>query len=150
MAWITLTEAHLGERLAAAELAALQSAAVGAYGNTVPDVLASVVAEVRGRTAANKANALGAAGTIPEELKAAALAIARWRILSRLPGMKSFQDEARRLEFEKADALLVSTAKGEFAVEQPEAPIEADVGSVPAPDVGDERTDFSRENFDGT
>lgn len=150
MAWITLTEAHLGERLAAAELAALQSAAVGAYGNTVPDVLASVAAEVRGRIAANKANALGASGTIPEELKAAALAIARWRILSRLPGMKALQDDARRSEYADAQALLSAVAKGEFAVEQPETPIEADVGSVPDPDVGEERTEFTRENFDGT
>ena len=150
MAWIELTEAHLGERLAAAELAALQTAAAGAYGNTVPDVLASVVAEVRGRIAANKSNSLGDAGTIPEELKAAALAIARWRILSRLPGMKALQDEARRSEYADAQALLAAVAKGEFAVEQPETPIEADVGGVPDPSVGDERTDFARDKFDGT
>ena len=150
MAWITLTEANLGERLAAAELAALQSAAVGAYGNTVPDVLASVVAEVRGRVAANGRNQLGAAGTIPDELKAAALAIARWRILSRLPGMKSLQDEARRSEYADALSLLAAVADGKFAILQPETPLEdADTGAL-LPDVGDARTTFAPENFDGT
>jgi hypothetical protein len=150
MAWITPTETDLGARLASAELAALQTAAVGDYGNTVPDVLASVVAEVRGRVAANPANSLGDAGTIPEELKAAALAIARWRILTRLPGMRSLQDEARRAEYNDAQALLTAVARGEFAIEQPDDPIEADIGGVPDPDVGDERTDFARDQFDGT
>lgn len=147
MAWITLTEAHLGERLAAAELAALQSAAVGAYGNTVPDVLASVVAEVRGRVAVRYP--LGEAGTIPEELKAAALAIARWRILSRLPGMKSLQDDARRTEYVDGLSLLEAVANGKFLIVAPEDPLEADTG-VPAPDAGDPRTDFSTDKFDGT
>ena len=148
MAWITLTETHLGERLAAAELAALQSAAVGAYGNTVPDVLASVVAEVRGRVAANGRNQLGAAGTIPDELKAAALAIARWRILSRLPGMKSMQDEARRAEYSDALALLAAVAKGEFAIQQPADPIDADTGAV-EPSISDRCVKFSRSRQNG-
>lgn len=149
MAWITLTETHLGERLAAAELAALKTAATGAYGNTVPDVLAATVAEVRGRIAANGRNQLGAAGTIPEELKAAALAIARWRILSRLPGVKSLQDDARRAEYNDALALLAAVARGEFAIIQPETPLDADTGA-PVPDAGDPRSDFARENWDGT
>lgn len=148
MAWIELTESHLGERLAAAELAALQSAAVGAYGNTVPDVLASVVAEVRGRVAANGRNQLGASGTIPDELKAAALAIARWRILSRLPGMKSLQDEARRAEYSDALALLAAVADGKFAIQKPSEPIDADTGAV-EPSISTPCVKFSRIHQEG-
>ena len=150
MAWITLTETHLGERLAAAELAALQTAAVGAYGNTVPDVLDSVVAEVRGRVAANGRNQLGAAGTIPEELKAAALAIARWRILSRLPGVKSLQDEARRSEYADALSLLAAVADGKFAILQPATSLEdADTGD-PLPSISTKCLKYSRARQNGT
>ena len=148
MAWITLTETHLGERLAAAELAALQSAAVGAYGNTVPDVLSSVVSEIRGRVAANGRNQLGADGTIPEELKASALAIARWRILSRLPGMKSLQDDARKSEYTDALALLEAVADGKFAIQQPSEPIDADTGAV-EPSISTPCVKFSRIHQDG-
>ena len=71
MAWISIAEADLAERLAAAELVAVQTAATGDAGNPVPEVVASVVAEVRGRVAANPRNKLGPAGTIPAELRAA-------------------------------------------------------------------------------
>ena len=147
MAWITLTEDNLAERLAAAELTAVQTAATGDAGNPVPEVLESVVAEVRGRVAANDRNDLGPAGTIPEELKAAALALARWRVLSRLPGMRMLQDDARRMEYTDALALLAAVANDNFAIEQPEDPIEADTGGTLPPDVGDPRTQF--ENLDG-
>ena len=148
MAWIELTEAHLGERLAAAELAALQTAATGTFGNTVPDVLASVVAEVRGRVAACARNSLGPDGTIPDELKATALAIVRWRVLSRLPGMKALQDEARRTEYNDAVALLAAVAKGEFAIMQPTAPIEADTGAT-TPSIGTKCLKYGRRAQDG-
>jgi hypothetical protein len=144
MAWITLTEDHLAERLAAAELTAVQTAATGDAGNSVPEVLASVVAEIRGRVAAHPRNRLGAAGTIPGELRAAALAIARWRVLSRLPGMRMLQDDARRLEYNDGLALLAAVARGDFAVEQPDEPIDTDTGGVPPPSVGDPRTQFER------
>lgn len=146
MAWIVPSENDLGERLAAAELTALQNAATGAHGNTVPDIMTSVVAEVRGRVAANKQNLLGAAGTIPEELRGAALAIARWRALSRLPGLRSLQDDARRMEYTDALALLASVARGEFAIEQPEDAADIDTAGIPDPSVGDPRSEFERGN----
>ena len=102
------------------------------------------------RVAACAKNQLGPSGTIPEELKAAALAIARWRCLSRLPGMKSLQDEARRAEYSDALALLSDVAACKFALTAPAEPIAADIGSPVAPDVGDPRTCFSPEKFDGT
>lgn len=148
MAWITLSETNLGERLAAEELEALQTAAVGDFGNTVPDVLASVVAEVRGRVAAESKNQLGPTGTIPEELKSAALAIARWRILSRLPGMKFLQDEARRAEYSDALSLLAAVADGKFAIVQPENPIEANTGVV-EPSISTKCSHWSRQRQNG-
>ena len=146
--WITLQPDDLASRLAAAEYAALQTAAVGAYGNTIPNVLNDVIAEVRGRVAACKSNQLGPEGTIPEELKATALAIARWRCLSRLPGMKSMQDEARRVEYSDALALLADVAKCAFAITQPTAPIEADTGGT-TPSIGTKCLKFSRHDQNG-
>lgn len=144
MAWITLTSDDLAERLAAAELTTVQTAATGSYGDPVPDVLASVVAEVRGRVAAHASNRLGAAGTIPAELRAAALAIARWRVLSRLPGVRMLQDDARRLEYSDALSLLSAVSRGDFAVEQPDEAVEVDTGGVPPPVAGPPRGEFAR------
>lgn len=144
MAWITINEAHLAERLAAAELTAVQTAATGDAGNPVPEVLSAVVGEIRGRVAANPRNRLGEAGTIPGELRAAALAIARWRVLSRLPGMRMLQDDARRMEYNDGLALLAAVARGDFAIEQPEDPIDVDTAGIPDPAVGDPRSEFER------
>src|SRR4051794_29328669 len=97
MAWITLTETEVQNRLAKAELTALKSAAIAA-GQTASAILAAaiaaVVGEVRGYVA--KKNTLGAAGTIPEELESTTLALIRRYLFTRLPGMKGLFDELRQ------------------------------------------------------
>jgi hypothetical protein len=143
MSWISISEEHLAERLSAPEINAAKTVALGG-GDPIPEVLAAVVAEVRGRVAAHPRNRLGAEGTIPEELRAAALAIARWRVLSRLPGIRMLQDDARRLEYTDALALLSAVARGDFAIEQPEDEIDADVGVAADPSVGEARNEFER------
>ena len=132
MSWITLTPNDLTERLTAPEYSAIKTAATGSFGNPVPDVLAGVVAEVRGRVAACARNRLGPEGTIPEELRATALAIARWRVLSRLPGVGSLQDDARRHEYQDALALLGDVAACRFAIVQPAETADGETGGAAA------------------
>jgi len=86
MAWITLTQDDLIGSLTAAELTAVQTKAL-AVGqvNPVPQKFVEAIQEIRGRVAACKENRLGEGATIPEELKPAALAILRYRVLTRLP-----------------------------------------------------------------
>jgi hypothetical protein len=146
--WITLQPDDLASRLSEAEYNALQSAATGIYGNTVPTVLADVVKEVRGRVAACARNTLGPEGTIPDELKAAALALARWRCLSRLPGMRALQDEARRAEYNDALALLADVARCSFAIVAPESPLPADLGGT-LPSIGTKPLSFTRDQQSG-
>lgn len=119
MSWITLVPDDLAERLAAPEYDAVRKAAIGVYGQEQAKVLADVVAEVRGRVAACARNSLGPAGTIPSELRAAALAIFRWRFLTRVPGLKALLTDARRDEYNDALRLLEATAACKYAVEQP-------------------------------
>jgi hypothetical protein len=119
MAWITLTQDDLLGKLAAAELTAVKTKAL-AVGqvNPVPEEVASAIQEIRGRVAACKSNTLGVGATIPEELKPAALAILRYRVLTRLP-VAGLITPQREREYGDALALLSAVAAGKFVVEQP-------------------------------
>lgn len=122
MAWIALTETLIASRLSGAELTALKSAALGA-GQTgdqiLADAISATVREVRGYVAANKNNTLGDGETIPDELEHAALALLRHRLGSRLPGVKLFNDEARKAEYDDAVTLLRDVAAGKFGIVPP-------------------------------
>ena len=72
----------------------------------IADELSRTVAQVRGFVSANKSNALGDGETIPDELKDAALVIVRYKVFTRLPGMKALLDELRVKEYEEATRLL--------------------------------------------
>lgn len=117
MSWTTLTADHVKTRLAAAELAALQTVAL-AVGQTdpLPEIIAAVTDEIRGYIAANSSNQLGAAGAVPPRLESAALAIIRYRLATRLP-VKSLLTEDRVKENEAAIRLLERVAAGNFAIE---------------------------------
>ena len=136
MAWITLTAGDLAERMAGPEYDAVRKAATGTYGQEQAQVLADTVAEVRGRVAACARNRLGPAGTVPEELRGAALAIFRWRFLTRVPGLKALLTDARKAEYDDALRLLEAASACRFAVEQPEEPVETDTGTT-APSIAD-------------
>ena len=130
MAWTALAPSDLAERLSAPEYDSVRRAALGRYGEEQAQVLADTVAEVRGRVAACARNRLGAPDTVPGEVRAAALAIFRWRFLTRLPGLKALLTDARKAEYDDALRLLEAAAAGKFAIEQPEEPEEADTGAV--------------------
>lgn len=135
--WIALDSTHLTQGLSGPEISALRTMQLD-QGQTdpVPEVLLRTTYEVRGYIAANHGQTVGEVGKIPEELLSAAIAIARWRLLGRLP-VKTFATESRRKEYEDAVALLRDVAAGKFAIsvaidpaeEQPRPPAQGAWGS---------------------
>jgi phage gp36-like protein len=124
MSWNTLTEAKFLEHLTGAEVTAIKTAALAtAQTEPLTAMLAKVVQEVRGYIAAHEQNVLGEGVTIPDELESAALAIARYRALNRLP-IRSLLTETRITEYKDALRLLEHVAAGKFAIEQPATPSE--------------------------
>jgi phage gp36-like protein len=120
MSWSTLTEAKFLEQLSGPEVTALKTAALAtAQAEPLTALLAKVVQEVRGYVAANSSNQLGEGVTIPGELEADAIAIARYRALNRLP-VKSLVTPGRETEYKDAIAKLRDVAAGRFRIEQPE------------------------------
>lgn len=122
-----LTEDGIKTRLAGPELAAVQTAAL-AIGQEDPvvEIIAAVTAEVRGYVAAHGSNRLDADTTrIPANLESAALALAVYRLCSRLPA-KALLTEARSRDKDDALTLLKAVARGEFVVDAPEAAAPAD------------------------
>ena len=147
MAWISITTDDVKTRLAGAEVTALQSAALAA-GQTdpLPEIIAQVVDEVRGYVAAAGAT-LGAAGTIPQKLLSAALAIIRYRICTRLP-VKSFLNEDRVRENDAALRLLEKVADRKFLVEEPTV-ADTEVGGGPGPSFNEKTRTFDGDSQDG-
>jgi hypothetical protein len=139
MSWITLTAADLEARLAGAELTALKTKGLSAgQADPIPEILDQVTKEVRGHVAACTHNQLGAGATIPEELKSAALDMARYRVIDRLP-VPSLMTEARRTANRDARRLLELVAGCQFTIEQPATPSTASTAG-PAAQVAASRT----------
>ena len=125
MAWKTLTVAALKTRISGSEYSALTQAALASgqvAADVVAEVLAAVVKLVRGKVAACRNNTLGEGDTIPDELEAAALVLARNQVFTRLPGMSALNDDTRRDEVRAAERLLDSAAACTFVIEQPATP----------------------------
>ena len=153
MAWITLTPALVQNRLTAAELAAMKTAAIGA-GQTGDGILAAcidaVVREVRGHVGGCQRNALGEVGTIPDELEHAALALVRQRMGNRLPGLaRLFADDSRKAEYEDAQKLLASVARCQFAIVAPITEAPAQPGAEIVRIIRAPRRTASRETLAG-
>jgi hypothetical protein len=130
MSWITLTEAHIATAITGPELTAAKSVVL-ATGQTPPlaEVLGQVTGYVRSRVGACDKNTLGPAGTIPDELLAAAIDIAIYRLTKRLPG-KILAKQERIDAADKAESLMrdvaacnVALVQPETAGEQPSAPL---------------------------
>ena len=103
------------------------STTLGVPDRVIP-LLADLVAEIRGYIATWSPNTLSADPTlIPPSFKAKALSIARWRLLITIPGYDP--KEARKLDFEKADAFFMAVAKGQI---RPEPADDAIVTGVPS------------------
>lgn len=123
MAWISLTEDDVARRLTAAELTALKTAAKasGQDGDEIlEEAITDVLKRVRGYVAACQRNILGDGETIPDELRASALALIRDFLFTRLPGMRGLNDEIRQKETDRALAELRDVAACKFLIVQPE------------------------------
>jgi hypothetical protein len=146
MAWITITENDIKTRLAGAELSAYTSAAKAqGQGNPLTEIISQVVSEIRGYVAACARNTLGAGATIPDKLLSAALAMIRYRLITRLPLSIS---EERKREYDDAISLLERVSDCKFAVDEPAEASSEDI-STPAPSMGTRTRNFSRTAQDG-
>jgi hypothetical protein len=125
MAWKPLIAADVQERLTASELTALKTAAI-AGSQTSAGIIAAAIErvtnQVRGYVAGCHNNTLGEAGTIPDELESAALAMIRRELFTRLPGMKGLFDEPRQQEAKDALQLMRDVAACRFAIVPPASP----------------------------
>lgn len=150
MSWITLTEAKFLAQCTGAETNAIKTAALAsAQTEPLTETLANVVQQVRGYVAANSANQLGEGVTLPAELLTAAVAIARYVALNRLP-VKSLLTETRIAEYKDALTLLRDVAAGRFAIEQPTTASEQVLTGSSSPSISRPCRQFSRAKQDGT
>lgn len=122
MSWGPLTADEIKTRMSGPELTALQTQALASgQADPLPDIISQVTDEVRGYIAASSVP-LGQAGELPPQVRAAAIAIVRWRLGGRLAagGVENlFQTEPRRKEYDDALALLRDVAAGRCVVEAP-------------------------------
>ena len=102
MAWITLTEMDVLSRLTDAEATAVKTAAVR---SGQPDVVAKIISQCvqDWRGLLRRHHSLSDGQTIPSELESHVLAEIRYRLFTRLPGMKSLLDSLRVAEWEEAN-----------------------------------------------
>lgn len=116
--WITISTQDVYDYLAAEQVEALRSEALG---EEQADPLAAVIADtacrVRGEVAAYSKNTLDAdKATIPPELRGAALALIVEASQARIPSLSLSTDQIRLAN--AARALLKRVAAGDFAVSQ--------------------------------
>lgn len=114
MAWIALSSDDIENSLTEAEQNGLDT---GSANSDLTTIVASVTALVRGKVNAWKPNqgCLGPAGTIPDELWAAAIAIGRFKLLTHLPGTQLITLD-RRIDKDEAYAQLEAVASGELVI----------------------------------
>jgi len=118
MAWRAITDTDIDTVLSSAELAALRAQAAEGT-DPVADSVRLVTDTVRGYIAAHPANRQGPAGTLPERLIDAALALFVVKAYSRTAGLLIDLNDTRKKAAESAVTLLRDVAAGRFAVELP-------------------------------
>lgn len=122
--WVTLTEDDVLSGMTQRERDDFAKTSVGV---TVTDrltrVLSDLVAEIQGMIGSRADNPVPPSGTvIPAEFKARAVSIARWRVLITIPGYQP--GDARKLDYEKADAFFMQVAAGKIRP-RAELPVDA-------------------------
>ncbi len=124
MAWRALTASDINTQLSATELASIRAQAASGT-DPVSDSSALVAERVRGYVAAHPSNRLGAAGTLPERLIGAAVALLVLELYGRTAGLLIDLNDTRKKAAESAVTLLRDVAAGRFAVELPESGTES-------------------------
>ena len=129
MEWITITPDDIESTMTSSERDdfATADASVSLPDRAAP-VISDLIAEIRGYIATWSPNSISADTTlIPPSFKAKALSMARWRLLISVPGYQP--GDARKLDFEKADAFFNKVAEGKI---RPEPADDAVVTAVPS------------------
>lgn len=146
--WVPVTEQSILSKLSSPELNALRTAATApGQGDPLGEVIAQVVREVRGHVAACKANRLGPAGTIPDELLGAAINRVRYELATRLP-VTTLLTEPRIAANDQANTLLRDTAACRFAPRTARLPAD-EKQSVISPAWSARRPRYTRRDEDG-
>jgi hypothetical protein len=147
--WITLTESDIQTGLTGPELTAAKTAVL-ASGQTgvLDEVLEQVTREVRGHVATCRDNTLGPAGTIPDELKGAAIDECVYRLCKRLPG-KILLKQERTDAHKDAIALFARAAECKFTITQPDVASDEITASPPPPRWTTRAREFDRASQDG-
>jgi phage gp36-like protein len=136
--WITLAQDDVLASINNAELtAALNTALASGQNNPLDTLLPDVTAEVRGYV--RRRNTLGPTGTLPQELKNAAIDIIIYRAANRL--RKKAIAEDKKADNDQALRKLEGVAEGSVAVSAPDNPT-TEVTSAPAPQVEKARRQF--------
>jgi hypothetical protein len=117
MAWREITEADALGAMNAAETAAYQAAVIGIGQDPLAQITVQVVQECRGHIADCAQNQLAAGNTLPERTIYHALALIRFRMLTRLD-LEVTED--RRKEQKDAIAFFHRAAECKVSIEQPE------------------------------
>jgi hypothetical protein len=131
MSWITLDADAVLEQFNATERAAVEG--VQESENGLPGLISSVTKQVRGYVA--RRNPVASDETqLPDELKADAIAIIRYRFLNSLPGLEDLITKGREKEYSDALVTLRAVAAGNGpAIEPPAEVSTAQEVDSPAP-----------------
>jgi phage gp36-like protein len=127
--WIILAKSDVQASINDTELEALLNTAIaGGQPDPTTVLIPDVTAEVRGYV--RRRNTLGPTGTIPQELKDAAIDIICYRCAQRIGGSEAAKNWKARNE--EAVAKLVKVAEGAIYVSAPETPT-TETTSAPGP-----------------
>ncbi|MGP8200215.1 MAG: phage protein Gp36 family protein [Limisphaerales bacterium] len=127
--WITIAPADVLASINNSELtAALNAAQASGQDNPLDTLIPDVTAEARGYV--RRRNTLGQSGTLPQELKNAAIDIIIYRTANRL--RKKAIAEDKKADNDEALRKLQAVADGRVAVSAPDNPT-TEVTSAPGP-----------------
>lgn len=147
--WREITETDAHNAMNAAETAAYQVAVIGAGQDPLAEITAQVVQECRGHIADCQHNTLAAGNTLPERTLYHALAMIRFRMLTRLDLEVS---EDRRKEQRDAIAFFTRVADCKVAIEPGDgtgAEDGTDSMASPRPGITGRTRNFSRNQQEG-
>lgn len=113
--WVTLTATNVQNSLSPSENAAFTGSGSVAY---LTDILTTITAYVRGKVQTWMPNqmVMGPVGTIPDETLGAAIILARFRLLTQLPGTQLITKQ-RESERDEAYTILQDVADGRTLVQ---------------------------------
>ena len=142
MSWSTINVTEVLQEFTPQEKAAMD-AIQGATTN-LASILTRTVRAARGNISAGGNQLDATADTVPDQLRADVVCIARWKWLISFPQMKAMQTDARKADYDEAMKRLDSIANGKTAVEVPVNPA-GNVSPATMPSVSKPTLKFSDE-----